>query len=71
MVYMTNPLLRSNLGLRDRPKSLDDQIEIVERILLEEINLAKPEDLASLEFHSHYIARRICVRLGLQHDQKE
>lgn len=40
--------------------------EAVEAILREEIDLARPDDLAFLEFQVPHIARRIIDRLDLQ-----
>lgn len=37
----------------------------IEKILLEKIELAKPDDLAFLEFQAQLIAHEIASRLGL------
>lgn len=42
----------------------------IEKILREEIDLAKPDDLAFLEFQAPHIARRIALHLGLLRDHE-
>ena len=49
------------------PATDADPVQAIEAVLLEEIDLAKPEeDLAFLEFQVPRIALRIAVRLGLR-----
>ncbi len=64
---------------RDRVKSKKGVTSIVtpsavvkiSEILLEEIDLAKPDDLAFLEFQVPRIAERIAFRLGFLCDRQE
>lgn len=44
----------------------EPKLKIVETILREEIDLARPDDLAFLEFQVPRIAQRIIDHLGLQ-----
>ena len=53
----------------DGRESIKDFGHKVEKILLEEIDLAKPDDLAFLEFQVQRIAGRIA--LAIYNDQEE
>jgi hypothetical protein len=49
-------------------QSQADAVKEVEKVLREEVALAKPDDLAFLEFQVPRIALRIVRRLGLRDD---
>jgi hypothetical protein len=67
---MTNPDISDKLAQRDRPvmplEFLEKADEAVKTILLERIDLARPDDgggLSALEFQIDYIVRLIVDRL--------
>ena len=61
-------MLRETTKSSDRPVSLEDAEAVVKAILLEQFDLARPDDLAFLQLQVDYIARSIVDRLGWRRD---